>query len=459
MKKRYFVFIVFLFFFAITNVYAGDKYDVKTLISIKTTADVSTDIYNYRNIKYVDKVEDKKYGMFEIDSITNNSKIERPYAINIFLFNKKQKNIGYVSYCSSKDLEGDYAQLMLGSKAKSYFTVPIDKKYFGKGYDRSDLAYFAIDENNGECVVGNVDKYLGLTLYDISQGDVSPKYNENSFMNKIYGIVNKGLFNFLFDLLVLVSIYTSISMLTGYLHKLMYNKFSLLSWVPLLHFIASMRVSFGRIIAFLYFVLMLIGGIALVFDFYLILLGCVLLMFVSIIINIFKVVTGYYKLFYLDPFTSYEWQKKQSYNPLKNTYATPAPIVDTQALIDEASGGYVHQNPNIMQSVGQPNTQPVVAPVVQPVETTQAAPIDPSIPQSISIAGIQIGGVGDIKEVAAPSAVDKKEQKRLEKEAIEAERERMKQEKEKQEEVHTINDESLDKKPELINSLFGNREE
>ena len=50
MKKRYFVFIVFLFFFAITNVYAGDKYDVKTLISIKTTADVSTDIYNYRNM-------------------------------------------------------------------------------------------------------------------------------------------------------------------------------------------------------------------------------------------------------------------------------------------------------------------------------------------------------------------------------------------------------------------------
>ena len=465
-KKRYIIFTLFLFFFAVTNVYAGDKYDVKTLISIKTpAADVSTDLYDYRNIKYVDKVEDKKYGMFEIDSITNNSKIERPYAINIFLFNEKQKNIGYVSYCSTKDLEGDYAQLKLGSKAKSYFTVPIDKQYLGKKYDRSDIAYYAIDESKDNCVVGDVDKYLGLTLYDIDQGDISPKYNENSFMNKIYGIVNKGLVNFLFDLLVLVSIYTAISMLTAHLHRLMYNKFSLLSWIPILHFIASMRVSFGRIIAFLYFVLMLVGGVALFFDFTLILLACALLMFISVIINVIKSVTGYYKLFYLDPFTKYEWQQKKGYSPLKKANV-PVPVVDTQSLINEVSGGAPAQNTNMMMSSSNMmmtsvnDSQSPVQPVApQPVETpaVQETPVDPSIPQSISIAGIQVGGVGDVQQVVPEEpTINVKEQKRLEKQRIEEERERINRE--KAEEANKVLEASLEQKPDSGNSVFGKGE-
>ena len=465
MKKGIVFFTLLLALFSL-NVYAGDKYDTMNLISVKNKADISTKTFDYRNIKYLDKVEDKKYGMFEIDSILNKTKTDMPYSISILLFNRKQKNIGYISYCSTKDLSGDYAQLKLDAGAKTAFTIPVDNRYLGKGYKRSDIAYYAVSDDNKDCKIGEVEKYLGLSLYDINQGEVSSKYNSNSFMNRIYEIVNKGLPNFLFDLLVIVSIYTSISMLTAYLHRMMYNKFSLLSWIPILHSIASMRVSFGRFVAFFYFVLLLAGGIAQIFDFSMILIVCLLLMFASILVNIMKCATGYYKLLYLDPFTSYEWQKASFDNPLKKV----PQLINTQALIDEISGGGVNQAANIQSNVVPQTPQPQV-PQTQELQPALSIPqniisdasaiqsgtpvMQPeiSIPQSINIADAQLNGITqEVQTQPVQNEISLKEQRRLEKEAREAERERLRQEKE---EANTFYETALESRPETRNSLFG----
>ena len=170
--------LLFCFYY---NVDAKD-YNVKELISISDTATVKTDTFTYNNIKYVPLAEGAKYAKFNFESVVNNTDKSIPVSIDILLFDKDKKNIGYVTYCSKKDYSSDYANFELKGKATTAFSINIEKRYFVVVDEKKeifkeakDISYYSVYDENVYCHIGGYDKYKGLTLEEIDKGELAEK--------------------------------------------------------------------------------------------------------------------------------------------------------------------------------------------------------------------------------------------------------------------------------------------
>ena len=301
MKKKYIFIALLLYIFTCVNVYAGELVNKNTLVPANEPFNINTENFDYRNIKYYPNVVDSKYGAIDIDSIHNKTDKSKPISFNIMLFNKNKDFIGYVSYCSIKELDSKFAQTYLKPDAREAVTIPVDLKYLSAKYDKEDVAYLLFANDNIKCKITDKSIYAGLSLYGIETGKPSPKYDKDSLENRVNRVINIGLPKFLLIFLVIAAIYTTILMVINALYNRMYNKSSYLAWVPIFNSVASMRVAFGSIIAVLYLVLLLVGLYSFIVlnKMPILLISCIL-MVLSFMLNVVKLITGQYTLMYLD---------------------------------------------------------------------------------------------------------------------------------------------------------------
>lgn len=172
-------------------VYAED-YDVKTLIPVDTKASVKTEKFDYNGFVYNSKVDSKGNGLISFDSIKNNTVTKQPVSINILLFDEDQKNIGYLTYCTDKDLDSNYSAYKLNGNTSAPFSIKVISKYFVEGKSATDVKYISVLDENKYCQIGGYDKYKGLTLDEIVNGAIDKK--EISGINKlIVELQEKGL--------------------------------------------------------------------------------------------------------------------------------------------------------------------------------------------------------------------------------------------------------------------------
>ena len=99
MKKIILSFLVISALFFRINVFAEDKSQIE-LIPINTNGSVDTEKFLYQNISFNNNI-------IKFDSITNKSNVKDFVSINVLLFDKDEKNIGLVSYCSKRDYDSE----------------------------------------------------------------------------------------------------------------------------------------------------------------------------------------------------------------------------------------------------------------------------------------------------------------------------------------------------------------
>lgn len=176
MKKIYYLlFVVTLFFTGIINVYADD-YQVNTLIPVDTMATVDTDKFEYKNFFYNSAVDAKGNATIKFEAIQNNTLSRTAVSINVLLFDAEQRNIGYLTYCSDKDVSSEYSGFKVSANQVVAFTINVTGRYFVEGKTPKDVRFIAVRDENRYCQIGGYTKYSGLTMDEINQGvDVETK--------------------------------------------------------------------------------------------------------------------------------------------------------------------------------------------------------------------------------------------------------------------------------------------
>lgn len=227
MKKI--IFLVSLLLLPIM-VYAED-YDVKTLIPVDTRASVKTEKFDYNNFIYNSSVDAKGNGLITFEGIKNNYVTKSFVSINILLFGEDQKNIGFLTYCSDKDLDSNYADYELKGNSSAPFSIKVVSKYFVEGKGVKDVKYISVLDDNKYCQIGGYDKYKGLTLDEIVNG-VNNKKNDNSIDKLIIELQEKGIMPIIIMVLVGVALLVVfIMIISSIINKIKSNRINKMSEV------------------------------------------------------------------------------------------------------------------------------------------------------------------------------------------------------------------------------------
>ena len=166
MKKIMFLLVLLLL---PVMVYAED-YNIKTMIPIDTKVSVKTEKFDYNNFVYNTAVDSEGNSLITFESIKNNTISKTPISINILLFGEDSKNIGYVTYCTDKDLDSNYSGYKIKGYDKVPFSIRVVPKYFINGKSAKDVRFISVYDDNKYCQIGGYSKYAGLTLDEIVNG-------------------------------------------------------------------------------------------------------------------------------------------------------------------------------------------------------------------------------------------------------------------------------------------------
>ena len=294
MKKI--VFIYFLLHIIFLPVFA-QEYDVLEYIPVDRLATVHTDKFNYNDFTFSSSVDEKGNHLLKFDSIHNNKKSRTAVSINLLIFDRNHKNIGFLSYCSDKDMKSDYSGFKLLGEKEEPFQIIIDSNYFVSGKNMMDAEYVAVLDENKYCRIENNNKYEGLTIEEITNGD---KESSNfTFISDLFTDVTL-LITILIVILVLI-ILAGLGFLFNILHKRMYGTTTFLSYIPVVNFFISMQLAFGKIVAAIYIAFLGVSVVVYFLQIKILLYIFLGLFVLSVIVVIIKILTGKYDLFYLEP--------------------------------------------------------------------------------------------------------------------------------------------------------------
>ena len=213
-------------FCAFTTVHAT-TYPAKTLIPVDTVATVETDLFTYQDFVFQSAADSQGNASMNFNQIINRTDSKIPISINVLLFNDKEKNIGFVTYCTDKDYDTDYNRFKIGEKQSVPFSISITPTYFAsyhykdkkqipksKKYTASEVKYIAVLDDNPYCQIGGYDNYVGKKLYKIIQltssqeerHDIVSKTTSNPDLMKkiIFGVVGFVCFGLVFFVLTFV---------------------------------------------------------------------------------------------------------------------------------------------------------------------------------------------------------------------------------------------------------------
>ena len=259
MKKGLYFILVLFFLFQLVSVNAVENSKLN-LISKDSPSSLDTETFNYKNISFSNS-------RFNFESITNNTGKKLPVSINVLLFDKDKENIGFVTYCSEKDLDSEYAQYNLKPKQSTSFYINISKKYFVEGKSISDISYYSILDDNKYCHIGGYDKYKGKSYDQISKdlGSSTSVDDSNTQTNKIIEYFqNSDIKGKIIPIIIIVLILIFRGVITNILYKIMYADAPMLSYLPVGTDYVSIKLAFGDLVA-KYFVISNIIVLALSF--------------------------------------------------------------------------------------------------------------------------------------------------------------------------------------------------
>lgn len=196
--------------------------EVKTLIPVDTKVSVKTEKFDYNNFVYNSGIDSKGNSLITFESIKNNTVSKTPISINILLFDNNQKNIGFVTYCTDKDLSSNYSGYKLAGNNSVPFSISVVSKYFVSGKSTSDVKYISVLDENKYCQIGGYDKYKDLTIDEIVNG-VANKDKENGITKFINDLKENGLIPIIILVLVGIAVLVIIIMVVSSLLKKIKN--------------------------------------------------------------------------------------------------------------------------------------------------------------------------------------------------------------------------------------------
>lgn len=322
--KRFLKVLLFIFvFFCVANVNA-QSYDVGTLIPVNNSATVETDTFTYNDINF-NNYDNSGYRLISFQSITRKSSGNSPIpiSINVLLFDSNEKNIGYVTYCSEKDYDGDYSGYTIKSLQSSPFTIKLVKKYFvnkddtlKSQYTFNDIAYYSVLDDNHFCKVGGYDKYKGLTLEQINNGELSNAKTKKTFnFSDIIPSISGGVLVIVISLLIVFIALFIFGSILNTLYKRMYAEKTALAYIPIANSYVCVKLAFGKIVSLVYIILFFVSiplsfvGIGMIFSS---LLG--IFCSIAFIVVIIKLITKKYDLFYFEPSVKSNINQVTNYN-------------------------------------------------------------------------------------------------------------------------------------------------
>ena len=276
------------------SVFAKD-YKVNTLISIHEKATVETEKFIYRDFSYAEE-------KITFTSIENQTLSKTAVSANILLFDSNQKNIGFMTYCSDKDLDSDYYGFKLSSKGSHEFEMKVLKKYFVEGKTAKNIAYIAIMDENKYCHIGGYDKYKGLTIKEITEGETADIQNSSNTFDTVFGFIFKFFTGIGFPILIGIVLYFLYGAFLNLLHKRMYARKSIFCYIPILNFYISAKLTFGRIISKIYIVILIsLFVLGYVFDIHVLYIIAIVLFLLIFLMNMMKLITRNYSFLVLEP--------------------------------------------------------------------------------------------------------------------------------------------------------------
>lgn len=322
--KRFLKVLLFIFvFFCVANVNA-QSYDVGTLIPVNNSATVETDTFTYNDINF-NNYDNSGYRLISFQSITRKSSGNSPIpiSINVLLFDSNEKNIGYVTYCSEKDYDGDYSGYTIKSSQSSPFTIKLVKKYFvnkddtlKSQYTFNDIAYYSVLDDNHFCKVGGYDKYKGLTLEQINSGELNNAKTKKTFnFSDIIPSISGGVLVIIISLLIVFIALFIFGSILNALYKRMYAEKTALAYIPIANSYVCVKLAFGKIVSLVYIILFFVSiplsfvGIGMIFSS---LLG--VFCSIAFIVVIIKLITKKYDLFYFEPSVKSNINQVSNYN-------------------------------------------------------------------------------------------------------------------------------------------------
>ena len=281
------------------NVEAED-YQVNSLIPVDTTATVNTEKFSYIDFIYHSQIDNKGNASIDFNSIKNNTHSKTAVSINILLFDGDKKNVGFLTYCSDKDLSsGNYGFKLLDGESKP-FNIAVVKKYFADKKSASDVKFIAVMDENKYCQIGGYDKYAGSSIEDIISGEAVKREDNKLFdLDVITSIMkNKKIINTALYIFILFIVLLIIGGILNNLYRKMFNKTTELVYVPIVNVYICFKLAFGDLIALILTVLFLISLGLLALGINIIAIALSIIFGFALLIVIIKIVSKKYELFY-----------------------------------------------------------------------------------------------------------------------------------------------------------------
>ena len=299
------------------DVYAGD-YSIKELIPVEDEANVFSKTFNYTGVKFEADSSGRANGVLRFNSIVNNTSSKKTPSFNILLFDGTKKNIGFITYCGEKDYGSDNTMFYISGKDAKPFSINVTSRYFGgneKDYEGivhepGEILYYSFFSDNSYCQIGGYTKYIGLTLEEITGGEVN--FDNEDIDKKLK--LNELILYLPYFLIGLVAL-IGYGLLLNSLYKRMHARTSVLSYIPMTNLYIAVKLAFGKKVAWIFYILCIISLI-IVYNTSSMTFACCLagLVILATLIDIVKLVSGKYDLFVIG--------KKKNDDSLDDVFST-----------------------------------------------------------------------------------------------------------------------------------------
>lgn len=300
MKKRFGMLILFMMFFLPINVLA-EEYQKMSLIPVDTVATVNTEKFSYQDFVYNSQVDANGNSIVSFGSISNNTISKSYVSINLLLFDGNKENIGFLTYCTAKDISSDFAGFKLEGNQSSAFSILVTSKYFAKGMSAKDVSYMAVMDENKYCQVGGYDNYKGLTIEQISEKNSGVNVKSKNFLNRF---IHKLTSNFVIsNIIIVISIFIlffALGALLNELHMKMYGYKDIVAYLPVTDTYIAAKIVFGQIAALIYFALYVISLLLIIVKVFFLAYIMNFILLILVCLTIIKLATKNYTLFYLE---------------------------------------------------------------------------------------------------------------------------------------------------------------
>ena len=300
MKRIIGLLVIFIVFMTI-DVYAND-YSTLQLIPVDTTASVNTETFYYQDMVFSSSVNEKGNGIIRFGGIKNHLNKTVPVSINLLLFDQDKKNIGFLTYCSTKDIESDYAKYEIKSLQSVGFAINVTTRYYVRDKGVLDTKYVAVFDENKYCHIGGYSKYEGLTLKEIIDLINKKEKTSASKLNEIIVYLSNSFWAKVFVWVVIGLIILSITgNVINQLYYKLYRTNTNLAYIPILNYYICMKLSFGSIISLGYLIVSLISILFLIIKVPFLMIIVNVIGIISFMIVILKLITKKYELFFFEP--------------------------------------------------------------------------------------------------------------------------------------------------------------